>query len=109
MKAIDLLIILTQLKGNEFTPHVKQLLKIVYSKGESLNITEYISLFLALPKIRVNISKEISIEKTLNVLTELLEKSQVFSFSDFERIILIQIASEKISILTACAALRLDN
>lgn len=59
------------------------MLRICHAKGEKLNITEYVSLFLAIAKLK-NSSYELNLEKTVKILIELSMKSQVFHITDLD-------------------------
>lgn len=50
------------------------MLRICHAKGEKLNITEYVSLFLAVAKLK-NSAYDLNLEKTVKILIELSTKS----------------------------------
>ncbi|KAM3131391.1 hypothetical protein pb186bvf_016463 [Paramecium bursaria] len=101
-RIIDLIINLSQINNCDSEQLVRKLIKMLHQQSEKFNINEFVSFFLALPKIYFNISKEIHLEKTLAIMIELTKRSQVFRLNDLEQ-------TEIIQILTACAALRLDR
>ncbi|CAD8180445.1 unnamed protein product [Paramecium octaurelia] len=101
-KVIDLILSCLQLEQEEGEQLVKQMLRICHAKSEKLNISEYISLFLAVAKVKNKNYQSINLEKTIKILIELSNRSQVFTLNDFEQ-------KELVQVIVASAALRIDN